>query len=144
MIATTERALGYKLPASYLTLLATQNGGIPRNRNHRSPSRTTWAEDHVALHALYGLGSEKRCSLLGTCGSRFWVEEWEYPDIGIYFADCPSAGHDMFCLDYRDCGSNGEPRVVHVDQEWDYAVTVIAPDFESFVRGLLPDDAFEV
>jgi hypothetical protein len=37
----------------------------------------------------------------GTFGSRFWIEEWGYADIGVYFADCPSAGHDMLCLDYR-------------------------------------------
>ena len=33
-----------------------------------------------------------------------WVGEWEYPDIGIYFGNCPSGGHDMIALDYRTCG----------------------------------------
>ena len=49
--------------------------------------------------------------------SQFWIDEWGHPPIGIYFADCPSAGHDMIALDYRDCGKSGEPCVVHVDQE---------------------------
>jgi SMI1/KNR4 family protein SUKH-1 len=66
-------------------------------------------------------------------GSAFWVAEWGYPDIGVYIADCPSAGHDMIALDYR---RPGEPAVVHIDQEWDYQITVLAPDFETFVRGL--------
>ena len=47
----------------------------------------------------------------------FWIEEWDDPAIGIYFADCPLAGHDMFCLHYRDCGAGAESKVVHVDQK---------------------------
>ena len=71
------------------------------------------------------------------------MEEWEYPDIGIYFADCPSAGHDMLCLDYRACGPTGEPSVVHVDQEWDYKIVFVAESFAAFVLGLEDESAFE-
>ncbi|MEV4500189.1 hypothetical protein AB0J84_31410, partial [Micromonospora arborensis] len=53
----------------------------------------------------------------------------------IYIADCPSAGHDMIALDYR---SPGEPTVVHVDQEWNYQITDLAPNFETFQTGLAP------
>jgi hypothetical protein len=42
----------------------------------------------------------------------------------------------MICLDYRACGPGGEPQIVHVDQKSDYAMTVMAPNFEMFVRGL--------
>ena len=56
--------------------------------------------------------------------------------IGVYFADCPSGGHDMPCLDYRARGPQGEPTVAHLDQEHDFAVTLVARDFESFIRGL--------
>ncbi len=49
----------------------------------------------------------------------------------------------MLCLDYRDCGPQGEPTVVHVDQESDYKITFVAKDFASFIRGLEPDDAFD-
>ena len=69
------------------------------------------------------------------------MAEWGYPAIGVYFADCPSGGHDLLCLDYRSCGPGGEPAVVHVDQERGYKVTLVAPDFESFVRGLESDHA---
>jgi hypothetical protein len=61
----------------------------------------------------------------------------------VYFADCPSAGHDMVCLDYRVCGPQGEPQVVHVDQEWDYKIVFVAENFEAFIRGLENDTAFE-
>jgi hypothetical protein len=31
-------------------------------------------------------------------GSRFWIEVWGYPELGVYFGDCPSAGHDMIAM----------------------------------------------
>ena len=71
------------------------------------------------------------------------MEEWEYPDIGVYFADCPSAGHDLVALDYRKNGPTGEPEVVHVDQEDDYKVTYLAASFEEFINGLVSDEEFE-
>lgn len=47
----------------------------------------------------------------------------------------------MLALDYRE---SGEPRVVHVDQELSYAVTVVAPDFAAFVNGLTDEGKFDV
>ena len=38
---------------------------------------------------------------------------------------------------------NGEPKVVHIDQEWDYAITVIAENFEEFVSKLCLAEVFE-
>ncbi|WP_051294059.1 SMI1/KNR4 family protein [Pseudoduganella violaceinigra] len=143
-VARIERELGYKLPKAYIALSRVQNGGIPTRSNHRTSESTTWAHDHVAISGIYSIGSDKRYSLCGEMNSDFWQEEWGYPAIGIYFADCPSAGHDMLCLDYRECGPEGEPQVVHIDQEWDYKITVVAKDFETFIRGLEDDDAFEI
>jgi hypothetical protein len=143
LVAKVERSLGYQLPRAYVTLMKSQNGGTPRKTCHRAPGPTSWAEDHVALHGIAAIGAKKTYSLCGAKGSSFWTEEWGYPSIGIYFADCPSAGHDMFCLDYRECGARGEPKVVHVDQERDYKVTLIASNFEAFIRGLESEDVFE-
>ncbi|MBN2496867.1 MAG: SMI1/KNR4 family protein [Deltaproteobacteria bacterium] len=142
-VTEVERALGYRLPAAYVALAQHQNGGLPVRTNHRTAEPTTWSEDHVAVNGIFSIGSAKPSSLCGELGSRFWVEEWGYPEIGVYFADCPSAGHDMLCLDYRACGPEGEPRVVHVDQERDYRITFVAESFEAFIRGLEGDEAFE-
>lgn len=142
-IDAVQERLGYRVPAAYIELSRHQNGGTPRKICIRSPSRTTWAEDHVAITGIFSIGSRKRYSLCGECGSALWVEKGGYPNIGVYFADCPSAGHDMICLDYRKCGPNGEPSVVHVDQEWDYRITFLAETFESFIRGLSSEDAFD-
>jgi hypothetical protein len=142
-IAEVEHKLGYHLPASYIELMTHRNGGAPLKANHRTSEPTSWANDHIAVTGFFSIGSAKRYSLCGRAGSTFWVENWGYPAIGIYFADCPSAGHDMLCLDYRTCGPNGEPSVVHVDQERNFKVTLVAENFESFVRGLEPYDSGE-
>ena len=96
----------------------------------------------MAISAIFAIGDGKPGSLCGKRGSQFMMDEWGYPAIGVYFADCPSAGHDMLCLDYRACGPTGEPAVVHVDQESDFGITLVAPTFESFIRGLEGDEAF--
>jgi hypothetical protein len=143
MVRRAQASLGYRLPAAYVELLRSQNGGIPKRNCHRTSQPTSWAEDHVAITGIYGLDGTKRSSLCGQSSSESYIEEWGYPDIGVYFADCPSAGHDMLCLDYRACGPDGEPKVVHVDQEFDYAITPVADDFETFIRGLQDEGAFD-
>ncbi|MBY9082226.1 SMI1/KNR4 family protein [Paenibacillus sp. HN-1] len=145
MIALVEKELGgYKLPASYIALMKVQNGGFPRNTCFGTEEATSWAEDHIAITSIMGIDLEKSEALGGSSGSRFMIEEWGYPDIGIVICDCPSAGHDVVMLDYRACGKNGEPSVIHVDQESDYEITYLAPDFESFIRGLRPDEDYEI
>jgi len=49
----------------------------------------------------------------------------------------------MICLDYRKCGPQGEPQIVHIDQEGDYRITFVAENFESFIRGLEGDEILE-
>lgn len=143
VVANVEHELGYTLPKSYVDLTKTQNGGIPRRTNHRTNDRTSWSHNHIAITGIYSIGGRKTYSLLGKYGSQFWIDEWGYPAIGVYFADCPSAGHDMLCLDYRKCGPTGEPKVVHVDQELDYKITPVSDTFEAFIRGLVNESAFE-
>ena len=143
LIHAVEAELGYTLPAFYVALMKQHNGGIPHNTCFPTTEPTSWADDHIAITGICGIGYEKSTSLCGDQGSRFMLDEWGYPAIGVVVGDCPSAGHDVVMLDYRACGPTGEPAVVHVDQEDDYRITPLAPDFEMFVRGLLPASAFE-
>ena len=136
LIASVEEELGYKLPAAYIWLMKQHNGGIPVNTCYPCDEPTCWAEDHVAITGIFSIGREKSYSLCGELGSQFMIDEWEYPAIGVAICDCPSAGHDMIFLDYRACGPQGEPAVVHVDQENDYKITHLADSFEEFIRGL--------
>lgn len=141
LLRSIEAELGVELPHAYVALSRTHNGGLLAKTAHPMNVRTSWAENHIAVSSLAAIGRTAEFSLCGAAGSRFWLKEWGYPDIGVYFADCPSAGHDMLALDYRE---SGEPRVVHVDQELNYAVNVVASDFAAFVSSLTDEDKFEV
>lgn len=142
MIAKVQDSLGYSLPRAYIELMRLQNGGIPKKTAFPTTTATSWAENHVAIDGIMGIGDSKSYALCGELGSQFKITEWGYPPIGIYFGNCPSAGHDMICLDYRTCGSSGEPKVVHVDQEDGYKITHLADNFELFISGLVDDAQF--
>lgn len=142
LIKSIEDKLGYKLPYSYISLMKLHNGGIPTKTCHPTETPTSWAEDHIEISGIMGIGYKKIYSLCGQLGSQFMIDEWEYPNIGVVICDCPSAGHDVIMLDYRNCGNNGEPEVVHVDQESDYKITFLAKDFETFIQGLVDESTF--
>lgn len=142
LILEVEQELGHKLPRSYVWLMKQHNGGTPNNTCFPSELPTSWAKDHVAIDGIMGISKVKNYGLCGSLGSRFMIEEWGYPSVGVAVCTCPSAGHDMIFLDYSGCGHEGEPAVVHIDQEDDYAVTYLADDFESFVRGLVNEETY--
>ena len=143
LIAELQVEFGYRFPEAYIALARRHNGGLLQRSCHPMDEATSWADDHIQVTGLYALGRQARYSLGGALGTRFMQREWGYPDIGLVIADCPSAGHDLIMLDYRHCGSQGEPQVVHVDQEADYAITVVATDFATFIHGLVEEDAFD-
>jgi len=49
----------------------------------------------------------------------------------------------MIMLDYRKFGRNGEPGVIHVDQELGFKITFLTNTFESFIRGLVNDSVYD-
>lgn len=130
-IKDTEADLGYTLPASYIELLKNHNGGV-LNKNCFINNNG----DCVYVTGIYGIDRDKKYSLLGEMGNEFWISKWEYPPIGIVVADTISGGHDMIFLDYRECGPTGEPKVVRVDQEGDYSITLLADNFGDFIKNL--------
>lgn len=137
LIKEIEEELGYKLPDSYIWLMKQHNGGIPKNTDFPTKTRTSWAEDHIAISGIMGIGRNKPYSLCNkTGGSQYMIDEWEYPPIGVAICNCPSAGHDMVFLDYSECGNDGEPKVVHIAAEYGYKITPLADNFEMFIRGL--------
>jgi SMI1/KNR4 family protein SUKH-1 len=143
LVESIETELGYKLPDSYIKLMKSQNGGITKNTCFPTNEPTSWADDHIGIYGIMGIGRKKDYSLCGDTGSQFMIDEWGYPEIGICICDTPTGGHDMIMLDYSKCGNDGEPEVVHVDQEDDYEITFLAKDFESFVKGLVNEDVYD-
>ena len=144
MVENAEKQLGYKLPKSYIELLKSRNGGYPVNTCYPTNEKTSWADDHIEIETIYGIGIEN--GIDNEYGSNYLIEAWEYPAIGILICSCPSGGHDVVMLDYSDCGKDGEPKVVHIDMETENGepkITVLAQNFETFVKGLKPDIEFE-
>lgn len=134
MLTEVQIALGYKLPSSYIELMREHNGGLLK-RNLFVYGDAEKGE-FVFVNGMFGIGREKEYSLCGEMGSKFWIKEWEYPNRGVAICDCPYGGHEMIFLDYRDCVKLDEPKVVHINQEDDYKITVLANSFEEFINGL--------
>ena len=82
------------------------------------------------LEAIYGVSLEE-----GGLVDMFdnWINEWQYPNIGIPFGQTQSAGHDMYFMDFRSIDKNGEPRIVHIDNEFDNEITVVADNLEDLL-----------
>lgn len=130
LVRDAEEMLGYKLPAAYLDLLRSQNGGLPRRRCILGGRRRVEISGLYGVGGWYGVDNPER-------GSRPMIREWGYPEAGVVIAPTPSGGHEAVMMDYSECGPAGEPRVVHVETEGGApAVTVLAPDFVSFVAAL--------
>ena len=136
MIAAAQALLGYRLPAAYLQLLRVKNGGSPQRKCYPT-GKPDWAEDHVELSGICGIGGAWGIDS-NLRGSRFMIQEWGYPDVGIFIGQTPSAGHDGIMLDYTECGRDGEPRVIHVETESDEPqIQILAPNLETFLLGLV-------
>ena len=133
MIRAAEARVGFRLPRRYVELLREKNGGVPIRRCFHTALKTSWADDHAEISGLLGVGSER--GIDGRLGSAYLVQEWDYPDVGIVICDTPLGGHDTVMLDYRECGPDGEPRVIYVDE--DRTTLAIAKDFGEFMDRLV-------
>ncbi|WP_326566303.1 SMI1/KNR4 family protein [Amycolatopsis rhabdoformis] len=130
LIGAAERALGVRLPRSYLDALA--SGAVLDGRRCPTPFPTSWAADHFEVAALLGIGGPD--GIDGEFGSAYLVEEWEYPDIGVVICQTPSGGHDIVMLDYTACGPTGEPFVAFIDE--DRVPRRVAGSFAEFLAKL--------
>jgi hypothetical protein len=132
MVALAEERLGVRLPASYVRLLRIQNGGEPVRHCYPMPFPTSWAEDHIDVGAILGIGGTRGIDA-EVGGSNYMIAEWGYPPIGVVICDTPSGGDDTVMLDYSSSGP--EPAVVYVDE--DRVPQRIADTFDEFLAKLI-------
>lgn len=133
-IKRVEEEFGYKLPDSYIELLSSQNGGAPFYTLCYYEENGKFIP--VYLTAIYGVDSKLEYSICGDSGAKMIYNKLAYPNIGLPIAFTTKDDHAMIFLDYSDCGSKGEPKVVLIDQENDYKKTLLAKNFETFIKSL--------
>lgn len=133
MVGKAEARLGVRLPRTYVALLHEQNGGVPARRCFSMNRPTSWASDHIEVSMVLGIGFEEGTD--GELGSRYLIQEWGYPQVGVVLFDTPSSGHDAVMLDYTGCGADSEPSVVYVDE--DRQPVQIAKNLEAFIAALV-------
>ncbi|HVK24750.1 MAG TPA: SMI1/KNR4 family protein [Actinokineospora sp.] len=137
-VREAERALGVALPATLVELLRVQNGGgvVFGRTAYPTSTRTSWAPDQVPFEDLMGIGPAG--SVRTILDTPHLVREWDLPEpIVLLTGD----GHWWIALDYRVCGPTGEPSVAWLDVDMREDLT-LAPDFRSFIEGLVPTAAF--
>ncbi|PYE48851.1 SMI1/KNR4 family protein [Paenibacillus barcinonensis] len=135
LIESVEEQLVFRLPASYIEMMKEHNGGIPYNRFFPVTNEASGEAGYIEIEGILGIGREKRHSLCGEEGSWIVIERDRYPEIGVIIAKAPAEA-GVVMLDYRSSGNDGEPEVVYVDKA-ERHVTLLAPNFETFIQGLM-------
>ncbi|MBP3754164.1 MAG: SMI1/KNR4 family protein [Lachnospiraceae bacterium] len=130
LIESIENDLGFKLPQSYIFLMKKHNGGLLNKNCVQINKRDTFND----LEGIFGLGRTKRHSI---CEENKYKSYYEENLISI----CSSnSGHNKIYLDYSICGTDGEPRVIAIDNECFDDVNphpwVLADNFETFIESL--------
>ncbi|WP_336763210.1 SMI1/KNR4 family protein [Paenibacillus sp. USHLN196] len=138
-VESVEEQLVFKLPTSYINMMKIHNGGVPHYRYYPVSQAEAAKKIRVEVAGILGIGREKAHSLGGEAGSRYIIEKGGYPEIGVVLCECPSES-EVVMLDYRESGNAGEPEVVHVDKKESYKITWLAPNFETFIQGLLNEE----
>ena len=132
MISGAEASLGLTLPAAYKALLRVCNGGLLRYTRVPTLVPNSWADDHVEIESIPGVGYER--GIDSDSGAVYMQKEWGYPE-GMMFLD--GDGHVGVFLDYRHGGPLSEPEVAWMDMEVEpNQIITLAPDFAAFLEML--------
>ncbi|MBR3928114.1 MAG: SMI1/KNR4 family protein [Clostridia bacterium] len=136
MIRSVQEELGFKLPDTFVELMRMHNGGMVNRCWYPINFPAETYADYIQITHLLGIGRDAYYSLCGRFGSRFLLEgRGDFEKAGIAIANCISPSRAILILDYRTSGSDGEPCVTYINSA-SGEETVIAPNFEIFIRGL--------
>lgn len=121
-IAQLEASLNIQLPKEYLALLKIKNGGYLKYTAFPTKFETSWAEDHLIIDYLYGIGENDGISL-----SPQMADEWGLPKNLLFLS---SNSHTWIALDYRNVVNN--PEILYIDVEREEMYTL----YKSFAEFL--------
>ena len=129
-IKKTEEQLGFKLPESYIYLMKKHNGGL-LEKSYLAIKNTDGFSD---LEGIYGIG-DKYYSI------NHQNEDKAYFEANLISICSSNSGHSNIYLDYNECGPQGEPRVIAIDNEFNMEDLnakpfVLAKNFEDFISRL--------
>lgn len=127
-----EEELKVKLPESYIDLLKEQNGGYINYNAFPSSVSTSWVENHIKIDHILGVGEEA-----GILQSEYLINEWDLPTNIVLFS---GEGHSWVAFDYRN--TREEPPIVYIDSDSEQIIE-LAPDFETFLKGLFVEEEKE-
>ncbi len=139
MVADAESSLGVNLPLEFIELLQIQNGGYTMGFAYPMAQKTSWADDHVPLPDLAGIGAALGGgnSAQNILSTEYLTKEWGLPHKQVLLS---GDGHFWITLDYR---RRHAPSVAWIDVECGEDVQ-IAPSFAAFLSGLVPDSVYNV
>lgn len=123
-LQAAEKKLGVALPKAYIQLMQRQNGGVPVHQAFPCKMPNSWAEDHVPVQSIYGIGKD------GILQSDYFIQEWGLPKKVVLFS---GDGHSWLAMDYRKAKS--DPPIIFIDAEEEQIIE-LALDFTSFLNGL--------
>ncbi|WP_121663753.1 SMI1/KNR4 family protein [Metabacillus litoralis] len=126
MVKEAEDKLNVKLPDSYINILKEQNGGYIKFDSFPCSTPTSWADDHVNVDHIFGIGKEN--SILD---SEYLINEWDLPTNIVLIS---GSGHSWIALDYRETREN--PPVIFIDVD-DEKIVELAANFDLFLDGLM-------
>ncbi|MFB7453276.1 SMI1/KNR4 family protein [Streptomyces sp. NPDC056194] len=139
VVRDAQQRLGVRLPVALLELLRVRDGGVVADAWDAYPTAepTSWSDDHVPFDVLMGIGEDD--DRLSVLDSAYLIEEWGLPSPLVLLS---GDGHTWIALDYRTCGTDGEPSVAWFDVE-DESELPLAGDFRTFVEGLTAAESFD-
>lgn len=128
-VERAEEILRIKLPKSYINLLKVQNGGYINYDSFPSDIPTSWADDHINVDHILGIGEEN-----GILESGYLIQEWGLPKNIVLVS---GSGHSWVAFDYRS--TKEEPPVIYIDMDFGQIIE-LAPNFETFLNGLCVEE----
>lgn len=137
ILKEAEGILGVNFPEELVALWQVQNGGYTQGFVYPTRQKTTWAEDHVSFHELFGIGSTASPSgIHNILNSEYMIKEWGLPSNQVLLS---GDGHWWISLDYR---KSHIPCVTWLDVAAGQDIE-LSPSFGEFLSELLSDSAVD-